>query len=333
MRIYTERKWEQMALEIPGVMYLEDPKAREILQEYKEKFYYSGQNDLNLSYGYFYFTGRRGAFLFVKSDTCIPFCWHPNMIGQALIYPPIGPDFGAVHELLDLLPTPPNGARLARFDDAQQKLFLSNHPHSIAAANVIAEDILDWRYPLHTISTEKSSAMPGTKKLNEELISIEIYQSKYFEQVREIGAIYAKIFTEQNPGFPLTEEQIFQSHKDMMDISMGRPDLMSAYVAIYDGAVQGFFVIEEFNKNHAINLWYVFNGATDTLPYAQMAAMCRMLQSRGIQTVNLGGSETESMDFFKTRFQPVRSIAVKSIDIMLNEKSMPIIGGVQSQAA
>ena len=48
----------------------------------------------------------------------------------------------------------------------------------------------------------------------------------------------------------------------------------------------------------------------------QMVALCRDLDERGIRYVNVGGSETRSLDAFKAKYQPEETLKILSADVM-----------------
>jgi hypothetical protein len=39
---------------------------------------------------YYALTGRRGLWTLTQDGTTVPFCWHPNISGEVLVFPPIG---------------------------------------------------------------------------------------------------------------------------------------------------------------------------------------------------------------------------------------------------
>jgi arginyl-tRNA--protein-N-Asp/Glu arginylyltransferase len=96
---------------------------------------------------------------------------------------------------------------------------------------------------------------------------------------------------------------------------------MNSVVLKYQGQTVGMFVWDVIG-NTANALWFVFDREIDNLGFAQVVEASRMLQKQGIEYLNLGGSETEGMDFFKTRFRPVQSFPLTSVFVEFEKHSI-----------
>ncbi|TAH37498.1 MAG: hypothetical protein EYC62_01030 [Alphaproteobacteria bacterium] len=312
---------------LPGVMPLTHPSATEIFNNLKAAHWNPEKNSLNHSLAYFTFTGRKGAWLYYSEDTIVIFCWHPNIKNQLLVYPPIGRDFTAIYRLLDLLAPLFSDVRLARFSQEEATYFIANNQsESIFFMKVIEENILDWKFASPVLSTQKATEKTGPdlhlvrkeyRKLD--LIQLETrpYVRIYYDRLAEVGHVYADLFLSQNKDFALGADQITQPNADMLNLVLERPDLYQSYVTLYKGRVEGFYVLEKFAPHYANALWFLYNRSIRGLAYWQMTQLCEMLKKENIHTVNLGGSETNGMDFFKTRFRPIQSFSACSIDVEL----------------
>jgi hypothetical protein len=100
---------------------------------------------------------------------------------------------------------------------------------------------------------------------------------------------------------------------------VNRPDLFRSKVSWYQGRPEGLFVWKEVSTRTANALWFLYNREIRGLSYGQMVRACQFLNNQGIEICNFGGSETEGMDFFKTRFRPVQSFKLSSVFITESE--------------
>ena len=116
-----------------------------------------------VSPAYYAFTGRRGLWLYHYDGTYLPMCWHPNVDGQILVFPPRGKkNYAAITALLDEAPAPPLGFLLARFkpqEISQLKTFYAFVRR--VSFEPVEEEVLDWRYPARILSTLNTAQMMG----------------------------------------------------------------------------------------------------------------------------------------------------------------------------
>jgi len=69
----------------------------------------------------------------------------------------------------------------------------------------------------------------------------------------------------------------------------------------------------------------LFAGLADTsvsgLSDFQMISLCKYLDKAGVKYLNLGGSETDSLNSYKFKYSPVRSLDVLSADVVYAKKN------------
>ncbi len=310
---------------ISGISNLADDSSFQLFNQYK-KYWSDVEDSINYSYAYFLITARKGGWIYCNQNTIIVLCWHPNVESQVLIYPPLGENPHILTDFLSRISAPSGGIRLARFNNKHLDDGVLERLKSVAEFQVVEEDVLDWKYPSPVLSTDKVIDKTGKdlhlvrkelRKLDLVQAETRLYTKTYYDRLVDVARIYAGLFIDQNKDFSLSENQIVQSNIDMLNLALENPHLMSAYVTIYKGQPEGFYVIENFLDNHANAIWFLYNRNIRGLAYWQMTRACEILKKKGVKTINIGGSETKGMDFFKTRFRPVQSFPCFSIDVQL----------------
>ena len=283
---------------------------------------------------YYLFTGRNGLWGFNYQDKRILFCWHPNCDGQILIFSTSDcEEWPVVHKLLELLPPPPLGFKLARVQkDSSLQSLLTRTP-DLNDVNfeykIVEEKILDWAFPVRILHTYEIKNLTG-KKFNNVRNCISrikkfspeyhiISQSIYDRDIKNLLHRWADKTAE-------TKEEYF--------------NLYECYDSLFSlcrkkGSASGLaFYID--SKLEAVSLWDISNGIHPTANlYANfcnknyyglaefiIVKTCETLASMGIEYLNIGGSETASLDFFKNKFRPVISVDLCSIDIHYRHKAI-----------
>jgi hypothetical protein len=282
------------------------------------------QDSFQTSALYYAYTGRRGIWLYHHPLGLVPLCWHPNLAGQILIFP-LGGSLPPLllAALLAELPDPPAGLRLARMSDSSaspaQFMLIDD---GVARLEKITEDFLDWRTPVRVLATAKVAAAQGgdfmvirnrlkqAQKLRPTLLPLAKVNSQdindlilgwALKQVRcttEIDA-YIKPYQEI---FRLAQHQVFQ---------------LDGVGVFFDGVLQALIAWDISNhRAPTANIFVnIANTACKGLSKLVIHTAAQILQARGIEFMNLGGSETESLDRFKAKFNPAYSLSLHSVDV------------------
>ena len=327
--------WEQHIEQLSNV-------ARVTLTDYAQlKSYFQHYSDADTyltSPAYYFFTGRNGLWTYSKGEQKILFCWHPNREGQVLIFPPVDNKATALlAELLQILPVPPSGLKLARMKAGTPTDNLVQHLKSngdrLIEFSIQREDVLDWRYPVRVLSTALVARTVGNKFRN-------VRKGLIHAQKHSIRKVALSLATQQQDLRQLLHEWASQSSKTKEEYA----DLYETYDSLFVMAAKATHAIDGLvyyvgDKIEAISLWETPSDTTNTanlyanfcntsldgLAEYTFVSICDVLSNKGIEMLNLGGSETSSLDFFKNKFRPAVSIDLCSIDIKLDalEKSSP----------
>ena len=273
---------------------------------------------------YYMLTGRGQVRIHEGYGAVMAVCPHPQVDGRLLVFPEIGPGKGRLAaSVLTELEAPSNGIQLARFteeDIAGLKDALSmRNAGRIETIIKVEETAMDWRYPVHLLDTIKVGAMDGAA----------------FAKIRNKCRQVAGTMAVQ----PLSEPGMLQAMRaarkywegSMMmrghftDDMSGYYDTLFAMIAewphLFGGLVflQGKrpvgFTVHDRPFNGTANMFANISDASITgLADYQVVATCRALGSTGTKSLNFGGSETESLDLFKRKFLPHKTVTVYSAE-------------------
>lgn len=272
---------------------------------------------------YFSFTGRYGLWVYEDKGTCIPLCWHPNIPGQILIFPLMGnKDPQVLAEMLESIPQPPQGIRLARLSPSDLADIEDGALSSRCSYTPSVEQVLDWTYPVRILSTERVARLDG----------------HIFKRVRNRIRHAEQLAWSVEP---LTETHIDKIKDFVLWWASSRSDnaeeihdFASPYRAILDGLRDPRLRLDGlvFILNHRVQAFTAWDTPANGMSIANrfanlcnenilglsdfvMQTVARELHHRNIQLLNLGGSETKGLDDYKTKFIPEFSLDLCSAEI------------------
>lgn len=273
---------------------------------------------------YYAFTGRRGLWLYQKGQTTIPFCWHPNVEAQILVFPPKGEkNFSAIVSFLKELPPPPLGFLLARFKQEDiGALQRTDRAFFQGFISPMEEEVLDWKYPVRILSTEHVAKAFGGRfrRIRNRVRHIE-----------NLGGSIEDLTAAQVPELRgLAQEWAsFKSSdgEDLLDLTY--PYLRLLGLMNCTGVDLKGLIFKMQGRVQAVTMWDVSNRSSKTanmyvnlcsnelcvgLSDYAIKATADKLFSDGFALMNLGGSETAELDYFKAKFDPISSINIYSLE-------------------
>ncbi|MEO1193317.1 MAG: phosphatidylglycerol lysyltransferase domain-containing protein [Pseudomonadota bacterium] len=280
---------------------------------------YDGPDPYRSSPAYFQFTGRRGLWLFETLEGTVIFCRHPNVEETVLVFPPIGADGAKLLEsFFKSVPSPQGGFQLARFTAAETALL--DGGSTVSSGTVYApidERVLDWAYPVHVLGTELVSEHQGpqfrdfrqnihrAERLN--LSCRPLQTSGDSTELKRLVARWVK-------GHCPDEEAAAQTEPFLHVIEMLRDEKIQSLGFEENGTLVAFIVWEETDpaKGTANSLMNLNVSAHKGVSEYSYYRMCCDLSAKGFKEVCIGGSETPSLDRFKRKMNPIRSVELSS---------------------
>ncbi|MDD4616157.1 MAG: hypothetical protein PHW76_03450 [Alphaproteobacteria bacterium] len=323
--VSDQRIWESKFEEIPGVSRIPENDfvcLRQLLASCEDTDSYL------TSPAYYSFTGRNGLWVYERGGAFVLTCWHPNVLGQILIFPQlIKSETDLVTDLLNVIPEPAGGVRIARAKPSdiieQKDLYFSNRHVSLERQE---ETVLDWKYPVRIFSTADVAALSGSrfmlvrnrvrqlKKYSVDVLPFDIINhSRALENLLHRWANY-------NATSRLEYELLYAPYEALFSHSIDKSSGLSGQMIFVDGVLQAVGLWDVSNSHRkTANVYVNFcNTKIPGLSEFSMVACCRTLHNQGIDYVNLGGSETKNLDAYKRKFAPAITIDLCSVDVRIN---------------
>jgi Phosphatidylglycerol lysyltransferase, C-terminal len=271
---------------------------------------------------YYAFTGRRGLWLYHYDGTYLPICWHPNVDGQILIFPPRGKkNYAAITALLDEAPTPPLGFLLARFkpeDIFRLKTFYAYVRH--VSYETVEEEVLDWRYPVRILATESLSQMQGhdymlirnrVRQTKKYPLDVQPLSLEHLPDIENLSYSWANRQAEN----PVELIDLVNPYKETLRLLKHKTLGLDGLVFVADGEIQATTIWDVSNiQNRTANLYMnlcnvTYRGLSEFI----IKATAEKLSADGVRFLNLGGSETAGLDRYKKKFVPALNVELCSL--------------------
>lgn len=276
-----------------------------------------------VSSAYYAYTGRRGLWLYHYDGTYVPMCWHPNIDGQILIFPPRGKkNYSAIAALLDEAPTPPSGFLLARFKPEEISQLKTFHAFVRRMSfEPVAEEVLDWRYPVRILSTSDTAQMLGHKYMlirnrvrqtHKYSLAVQPLLTKHIPEIETLALRWANRQAEK----PDELIDLITPYRETLRLLKHKKLGLDGLVFIVEGQIQAVTMWDISNPAHKtanlyMNLCNVtYRGLSEFSINATAAKLC----ADGVSFINLGGSESAGLDHYKNKFSPVLSVDLCSLE-------------------
>ncbi len=307
--------------------------------DYEFKHVSASQQDSYIASPLYYaLTGRKGAWIYKKDGINLVVCQHPHKINTLLVFPENSQsetDYSLTASVLQKLYRSDHDIQLARYTSGDlQKLKLAFDMldlNIVDGFDVVEENILDWKYPVHILDTNIISRVEGGKfrrlrqKCNELSKSI---ISKPFNQKTAIK--------DMRVALKYWEGSMINAGKetdDMLDFYHEFIKILDKFEGIFDGLIcyqdrrpVGFSVWEVVSEDTANFFINIGDASIAGLADFQMVEVSKSLYAQGVKFLNVGGSETAKLDTYKRKFMPVKSIELQSA--MVRYKDFGLGNGV-----
>lgn len=317
----TDASWDSELESLPGITRITERN----LSRLNELLATNDDVDSYLtSPTYYQFTGRRGLWLYERDDAFLLICRHPNVVDQVLIFPQMGSrQVDLTSDLLATIPTSDDKIRLARVKASgslTENTVQTDERHVTLQRR--EEDVLDWKYPLHLLSTDAVSALEGSKykrlRYAVKQVSDLDPQVTPFDAISHSRALENLLHRWASLNAKTREEYelLYAPYDNLFSQSMEKSSGLSGLMVFTGGTLQAVSLWDISNaKQRTANVYVDFcNIQIPGLSEFLIFKSCETLSKQGIKFLNLGGSEGEGLDSFKRKFRPVASIDLCSVD-------------------
>lgn len=261
---------------------------------------------------YYRLTGRKGAWVYYNEISFVIVIRHPHVNNSLMIFPEVrdGSDFSLTAEIIQDINVGKNEIYLCRYTDLEFAKLNSQLTNNLALEKVVEEN-LDWKYPLHILDTQIVSELKGSgfQKIRNRCSrvgnQIDIIPIEGKNQLGLMNSIL-KSWEERLRLTGNEIEDMFGFYHELFSLFQDGFE-MRGLCFMQQGHPMGF-TIWDVCCNGMANLFVNISDPTIAgAPDFQLVTTCRYLQELGIQLLNIGGSELETLDIFKKKYMPVIS--------------------------
>lgn len=285
---------------------------------------------------YYCYTGRNGLWVYQDGEEFIVLCWHPNTAGEILVFPQfICPTSDILFQLLDFIPVPPVGVRLARIGAGTNLA----QDHRSGGARCVAlrgceETVLDWKYPVHILDTAKVAALVGGKYMHMRNRLRQLKGNKVevvaFDAVAHSRALENLLhrWAKHNAAVEGEYAELYAPYDSLFSWSMEKESGLEGLMVFVDDTLQAVGLWDVCNpRRDTANLFVNFCNVTlPGLSELLIVKSCERLQANGVAYLNLGGSETPGLDNFKRKFDPAFSLDLRSYQVLIEDPCKRSVG-------
>jgi hypothetical protein len=287
---------------------------------------YESVDPYAVSAAYYGFTGRHGLWTYEEDGDVIPFCLHPNVPGTMLVFPSASPRGLKLAEgLLRNYLLPEGRVQLSRLLPETAAEAAARLPWAAKGRRyaVVDEPVLDWLFPVHTLSTSLVVAREGGafEKFRNRLNRVDM--SRITVDALDIGAHYDELmdlcrrWANDRARGNFSFDDLFEPHAAIVRLVRDSALDLKGTVIRMEGTCVGFGVWEMPSgpAGAASSVAFLAHGPSKGLPELLQLEMCRALEKDGVARACIGGSETEGLDTYKKKLQPVESLSLVTVEV------------------
>ena len=274
---------------------------------------------------YYTFTGRKGLWVYEKDGGFLFVCWHPNVPNQILIFPQIiKHDTDLITDILLKIPEPAGGVRIVRVKkNAQIRRGTLSHYSPSFTLRTCEEDVLDWKYPVHLLSTEAVTVLVGhqfmyirnrLRQLKIHSVNIVPYDAILYSRALE-NLLHR--WATHNATNQEEYDNLYAPYENLFSLSMEKISGLSGLMFFVDDTLQAVSLWDVSNASRKTANLFVNICNTEIRGLSELLTVksCETLQQQGVARLNLGGSEWAGLDTYKRKFCPVTSVELHSANV------------------
>ena len=274
---------------------------------------------------YYALTGRKGLTIHEGYGAVLAVCHHPHIENRLLVFPEVGNAGGKLTvSVLESLEAPANGVQLARYSTEDlaslSAAFAERNGSRVDCVKIVPEESLDWRYPVHILGTARVAALKGSdfakirNKVRKVESGIEVLSLQDPRALRAMRA--AQKYWEGSMVMREKDGDDLEGFYSALFNRIGaQPQYFNGLVFMQGSRPVGFTVYDTPFMGTANMLANLSDASIAGLADFQVVATCRAMSAAGIALMNFGGSETESLDQYKRKFMPCKSLDLHSAEV------------------
>lgn len=297
------------------------------------RFYakYSGLRHLGFGDCSFYhtMTGRRGLWVLENQHGAVVICWHPTVLGRLVLFEPLARDrFRCLEEVVKVLPPPPVGVQVSRLRPDLQSAIIRRKSMEGLDGSVqfcyLHNDGLDTLFPERVISTRLVSSCSGSRlgHVRQRLRLVREFCPRFvkldsvlLDNVENVLRVWRRSYWARHGRAPgESGELLIEPYVRLASVYLrGNCDGASCYLVEVCGEFRGLVMVAPIDQVSCGLFCNVVDTAFAGLSEFAVWRICVELADSGFEKLNMGGSETSSLDRFKRKFFPTESYSLAAV--------------------
>lgn len=263
---------------------------------------------------YYLMTGRKGGRILTLDNKTLIVVKHPNLDNHYLIYPNIiGGENSDLKTELEV-------AKMMLRQKCGIKVIIARVPAKIACRYknlIVEEDYMDWKFPVHILDVVDVVNQKGKnfQQIRQRINQLNVHKCRTKEvDVFDDCDVILNMAINWATMFPYEHYSI----DDLISPTLKLLELMkdsrlSIYgqIVYYDGVPSAYCLWEQ-HEGIANGFAMSADRNIPGLAEYNIVEMCRILESRSVSKINMGGAESEGLNRFKKKFSPSDSLNLKS---------------------
>lgn len=269
---------------------------------------------------YYLMTCRRGGWIYKYQDNYIVTSLHPNVDDCVLIFYLFDESvttykYCCIEQLAKTILLKNTDIKRVRISRLTEKIAMCNRQL------LVEEDLLDWKYPVHILDVDSVVQLKGKgfaqirQRLNQLLL--DSCKSKLIKINDDYTIIInmVKNWIEEFPYSNYNIDDLLQPTQKLLTLMKDDTLCINGQIIYYNGVPSAYCIWEE--RGTIANAFAMSaDRKISGLAEYNIVEACRYMKNRNIHKLNIGGSETEGLNRYKRKFNPVDSIDLYTWEIV-----------------
>jgi hypothetical protein len=268
------------------------------------------------SIAYLKMTSRKGLFAFQGEFSAVLFSAHPNLDNTSIIYAPENEEgyFDAA-ALSAVLKTRVANVQIVRVPEEK-----AAHYARIVKGQVATEQVLDYAHPVHIVKTDDLVTLKGTRFLKFRNKVNAIHKTDVSVRPTDFSSADILLMKGVVKNWaPLLFNDDAQGQTDYIDYALSHlidDAHIQGLIAYQGGQPVGFTLWENPARGYDVANSFIHcciheRGLSEYLHHE----MAKAVAQKNIGYISLGGAESEGLDAFKRKMNPVQSVRLSTISV------------------
>jgi len=300
-----------------------------------KKYNNKSEDSFLTSLPYHLLTGRKGLRVFNDADAHLIVACHPNKENTLLVFPEINGNGSLTIQVLNQLSQEGLNIQLARYQEHDFKKLCEAmkwvKSSTVLSITRMEETILDWKYSSRIVDVEQTACLSGKKyaglrrafntvSKKEGMQELSLSHPDALHAIEGNIMIWAGLMTFKDK----KTHEMTGFYTALLKAMNVAPELFDGFVLIYQNEPIGFTIWDNCQTKTVSALANLSKRSIPYLSEYQLIRACQILNEKGVDQLDLGGSESQDLDAFKLKLKPSSSVSLQSYQV--NYNNFPSLG-------